>query len=202
MSESTSVHVQGLLDRLQRGDEAAREELLATVVRRLGAMVEKALRGFPGVGRWERTSDVVQNTLLRLNRALQGRTFASARELFGFAAMLSRRELVSLLRHYYGPQGPGTHHESQGGELGSSDHPASPAADHGRLEQWARFHEGVDDLPGEEREVFILAWYFELGQQEIARMLEVSERTVKRRWRAARLLLAERFGKGLLEERP
>jgi RNA polymerase sigma factor (sigma-70 family) len=199
MSESTSVHVQGLLARLQQGDEAAREELLAAAVRRLEAMVAKALRGFPGVRRWESTSDVVQHTLLRLNGALKGRSFASPREFFGFAAMLIRRELISLLRHYSGPQGMGAHHESVGGELGSADHPAAPAADHSRLEQWAKFHESIEDLPEKEREVLTLVWYHGLEQQEVAQVLEVSESTVKRRWRAARLSLAERFGGALLE---
>jgi RNA polymerase sigma-70 factor (ECF subfamily) len=199
MSESTSVRVQGLLDRLQRGDEAAREELLGTIVRRLEAMAHKALQRFPGVRRWEETPDVVQNTLLRVQRALQSQVPASAREFFGFAAMLIRRELITLLRHYYGPQGPGTHHDSQGGELGSSDHPAAPAAEPDRLEQWAQFHECIDGLPEEEREVFTLVWYHGLEQQEIAQLLVISESTVKRRWRAARLHLAERFGGTLLE---
>src|ERR1041384_6179500 len=100
MTEALSVHIQGLLDRLQSGDESARNELLDRMGRRLEAMAHKALQGFPGVRRWEQTVDVVQNTLLRLHRSLQSQVPATAREFFGFAAMLIRRELITLLRHY------------------------------------------------------------------------------------------------------
>jgi RNA polymerase sigma-70 factor (ECF subfamily) len=59
------------------------------------------------------------------------------------------------------------------------------------LEGWARFHEQVEALPGEEREVFNLLWYEGLSQGEVAALLGVGLRTVKRRWQKARLLLYE-----------
>jgi RNA polymerase sigma factor (sigma-70 family) len=199
MSESTSVRIQGWLDRLQAGDEAARAELLRGINHRLEAMVHKALRGFPGVARWEQTPDVVQNTLLRINQALQNQVPATVREFFGFATLLIRRELITLLKHYYGPQGLGAHHDSQGGEWSSSAHPADLGPDPERLAQWARFHECIDGLPAEEREVFSLVWYHNLEQHEVAQVLSMSPSTVKRRWRQARLHLAECFGGELLE---
>ena len=51
MSGSTSVRIQGWLDRLQAGDDGARAELIDGVCRRLKLMVRKALRRFPGVQR-------------------------------------------------------------------------------------------------------------------------------------------------------
>ncbi len=199
MSEETSVIVQKLLDRLREGDAAAGEELLGRIMRRLEAMVHKALQGFPGVRHREQTPDVLQNTLLRVHRSLQKQKFATSREFFGFAGMLIRRELITLLRHYHGPQGPGTHEQSPVGELSSSDHPAIPASDPARLEQWALFHESVDGFPEDVREVFALVWYHGLEQQDIAQVLGVSLKTVKRRWRQARVSLADRFGEALLE---
>jgi RNA polymerase sigma-70 factor (ECF subfamily) len=199
MSESNSVRLQGLLDRLQGGDEAARAELLAGIVRRLEAMAHKALRSFPGVHRWEQTSDVVQNTLLRVHKSLQQQVPGTVREFFGFAAMLMRRELITLLRHYHGPEGHGARHDSQGGEPGAADHHADPAPDPERLTQWARFPECIEGLPALEREVFTLVWYHNLEQLEVAQVLGVSESTVKRHWRQARLLLAERLGRDFLE---
>jgi RNA polymerase sigma-70 factor (ECF subfamily) len=162
-------------------------------------MARKALHGFPGVRRWEETADVVQNTLLRVHRALDRQVPATAREFLGFAAMLIRRELITLLRHHHGPEGHGAHHDSCGGAPGSGAHPADAAPAPDRLELWARFHECIDGLPDEEREVFALVWYHDLEQQEVARLLGISESTVKRRWRQARLALAERCGGTLLE---
>lgn len=49
--------------------------------------------------------------------------------------------------------------------------------------------EQVDKLPDEEREVFGLLWYEGLTQPEAASVLNVSLKTVKRRWQSARLLL-------------
>jgi RNA polymerase sigma-70 factor (ECF subfamily) len=61
--------------------------------------------------------------------------------------------------------------------------------DQDRLAFWTEFHSRVEGLPEEEREVFDLLWYQELSQAEAAGLLDVSERTIKRRWAAARLKL-------------
>jgi RNA polymerase sigma-70 factor (ECF subfamily) len=55
---------------------------------------------------------------------------------------------------------------------------------------WTEFHRQVDALPCEARETFDLLWYQGLTQAEAAEVLGVSEPTVKRRWRAARVQLA------------
>ena len=54
---------------------------------------------------------------------------------------------------------------------------------------WAEFHRQAELLPDEEREVFDLLWYQGLSQSEASELLQVSERTVKRRWQSARLYL-------------
>ncbi len=59
-----------------------------------------------------------------------------------------------------------------------------------RLAQWTEFHRQVESLPEVERDVFDLLWYAELTQQEAADCIGISVRSVKRRWRSARLLLA------------
>lgn len=58
-----------------------------------------------------------------------------------------------------------------------------------RLECWSRFHEAVQNLSEDMREVVELLWYHELSQQEAAEVLKVDESTVKRRWRDAKLKL-------------
>jgi RNA polymerase sigma factor (sigma-70 family) len=55
---------------------------------------------------------------------------------------------------------------------------------------WGDFHDKVEALPDEEREVVELLWYQDLPQHEAAEVLGVDPSTVKRRWRAARQKLA------------
>ena len=54
------------------------------------------------------------------------------------------------------------------------------------------FHQKVDvGIPEEERAVFSLLWYAGLTQGEAAQALDISERTLRRRWRSACVLLYE-----------
>ncbi|MFQ5732546.1 MAG: sigma factor-like helix-turn-helix DNA-binding protein, partial [Planctomycetaceae bacterium] len=115
------------------------------------------------------------------------------RHFFRLAAVLIRRELLDLSRHYYGPLGPGAHHASRGPEESTNRSPAENAPAHTfdpvRLGGWEDFHRQVGELPDDEREVFELLWYHELSQGEAAELLEVSRRTVIRRWQSACLHL-------------
>jgi RNA polymerase sigma-70 factor (ECF subfamily) len=49
----------------------------------------------------------------------------------------------------------------------------------------------VEHLPEQERQLVELLWYQGLEQQEVAKVLDVCERTVRRRWRSAKLRLYE-----------
>ena len=69
--------------------------------------------------------------------------------------------------------------------------------DPARLNAWTEFHRQVESLSDEEREVFNLIWYQGLTQAETATVLGVSERTVNRRWVAARLNLHRALGGNL-----
>jgi RNA polymerase sigma factor (sigma-70 family) len=195
---SQTVQIQACLDRLRGGDETARAELLACACERLRTLARKMLRGFPRVQRWEQTDDVLQNAALRLLRALQQIKVETPRKFFRLAAVNIRRELLDLGKHYYGPEGQGAHHGTWGpdGSATTADDsgPADPAdlsREPSRLAAWTEFHEQIGSLPDEEREVFDLLWYQGLSQAEAAELLGVSERTVKRRWQAARLKLHE-----------
>jgi RNA polymerase sigma-70 factor (ECF subfamily) len=196
-SSSQTLHTQAYLDRIRGGDEAARGELLASACERLRNLARKMLKGYPNVHRWEQTDDVLQNATLRLHRTLGQLPVGTPRDFFRLAALEIRRELLDLARHYYGPQGQGAHHATWGpgdsSTTRSDSGPASPdpAHDPARLAAWGEFHERIAALPDEEREVFDLLWYQGLSQAEAAGLLNVSERTVKRRWQGARLKLHE-----------
>src|SRR5262245_56428299 len=197
---SQTLHVQACLDRIRGGDEAARGELLGYACERLRNLARKMLKGYPNVRRWEQTDDVLQNAALRLHRTLQQLPVQTSLDFFRLAALNSRRALLDRSRHYYGPQGQGAHHATWGSGDSSSTGsdaglaPPDPTGDPTRLAAWGEFHEQIGALPDEERAVFDLLWYQGLSQAEAAELLNVSERTIKRRWQAARLRLHEALG--------
>jgi RNA polymerase sigma-70 factor (ECF subfamily) len=196
MCEDTNLFVSQCLGRLRSGDHTAREELLARTCDRLVAVTRKIKRDFAQVGRWEQTEDVFQNASLRLCRAMAHVEIKDSRHFFRLAAAQIRRELLDLVRHWHGPEGPGRHHmtqlasprgeESNGISLLDQKAESSDAQD---LLEWCEFHQQVERLPEECREVFDLLYYHGLSQEEAATALGVSSRTIKRRWRDARLAL-------------
>jgi RNA polymerase sigma-70 factor (ECF subfamily) len=192
---SQTLLIQAYLDRLRDGDEAARGELLECACERLRGLARKMLRSYPRVHRWEQTDDVLQNAALRLHRTLGEIALATPRDFFRLAALNIRRELLDLAKHYYGPLGHGAKHATlPPGESGTGVDPADRAdlsSEGSRLATWGEFHEQISALPEEEREVFDLLWYQGLSQAEAAQLLGVSQRTIKRRWQAARLRLHE-----------
>jgi RNA polymerase sigma factor (sigma-70 family) len=180
------------IDRLQTGDPEARDELLRHASERLRRLTRKMLKGFARLKRWEQTDDVLQNALLRLWNALRNVTPRSARDFYALAALQIRRELIDLARQYYGPTGVGANHASNADVHNSTSTPpilagkADSTLEPSRLAIWSEFHQRVDALPEEEREVFDLLWYQELTQAQAATLLGISEATLKRRWLAAR----------------
>ncbi len=190
-----TTQIQGWIDRLRAGDEAARKELLNCACERLTRLTRKMLRGFPRVKRWEQTDDVVQNAVMRLYQSLAKVKPATAADFFRLAAVSIRRELLDLAKHYYGPRGHGANYASLGvqRESKSEPHPGREPPDSSagpeNLAAWSEFHAQVEKLPDEERELFDLLWYQGLSQAEAGALLGISERTVKRRWASARLQL-------------
>jgi RNA polymerase sigma-70 factor (ECF subfamily) len=190
-----SEDLQPILDRLAQGDPQAREELITRSCERLRRLARKMLRCEPRVARWEQTDDLLQSALLRLHRSLEDVRPESVKGFIGLAATQMRRELVNLARHHYGPQGDAAHHASDdAGRAGGGGQPLHDQAEEvdgpSTLAEWETFHEKVKDLFEEEREVFDCLYYQELPQDEAARRLGVTERTVQRRWRSAKLNLA------------
>ena len=200
MNESTEAadRVAQCIAKLQAGDEFARGELLTLTCDRLLRLTRSILRDFPGVARWEQTEDVMQRASLRLYQALADVELSDPRHFFRLAALQIRRELIDLARHYQGPQGLGAKHQTQRVNSDGEDNPIAyepveVTGDPRRMAEWQEFHSRVEQLPDEDREVFDLLWYHELSQEQAAQMLDVSVRTVRRRWRSARLTLHDAF---------
>lgn len=200
MADDPTTELQGCLDRLRRGDPAARGELIAAACGRLGQLTRVMLRDYRRLRRWEQTDDVLQNALIRLDRALREVTPDSPLDFYRLATMQIRRELIDLARHHFGPEGPGALHATDAG--GTTDpgavhrayEPAESTHEPGRLASWTEFHRRVEGLPDEEREVFDLVWYQGLTHAEAAVLLGVSTKTVQRRWHSACLRLHHDLG--------
>jgi RNA polymerase sigma-70 factor (ECF subfamily) len=196
-SEGQTV-LQRLLEQLGPADEAtfarARDRLLEHANGQLEKLAHAMLRRYPRLRRWEQTGDVLQNAALRLHRALTQVRPASVRDFFALAATQIRRELIDLTRHHFGPLGDAAHHDTDpGAEAGDGfvDNARACGGEPSTLLDWADFHEKVERLPAAEREALDLLWYEGLTQKEAAAVLGVTEKTVKNRWRRAKLLLQE-----------
>jgi RNA polymerase sigma-70 factor (ECF subfamily) len=184
-----TTKLQDWLEVARRENTDVRNEVIAHACERLRALTHNMLRGYPRVRRWSETDDVLQNAMLRLHRSLAEVKPESPAEFYGLAAIQVRRELLDLARHYYGAEGLGSHHDTDNGRVAEAK--ADEHSEPETLERWTAFHEHVDQLPEEQREVVGLLWYEGLSQPEAAAVLEISLATLKRRWQAARLTLFE-----------
>jgi RNA polymerase sigma factor (sigma-70 family) len=189
MSDSTSRAsvLQQLLPLAVAGDESAVDALLRHCGERLTLLTRRMLGDFQRVRRWVETDDVLQNALVRLLAALKSVQPQTPREFFALASLQIRRELIDLARHFYGPQGIGAHHDSEP-PADSSDGGRDPVDDRQEpdsLARWSELHELIGKLPDEEREVVGALFYQGLTQPEAAELLNLSLRTVQRRWHDA-----------------
>ncbi|MGF1583385.1 MAG: sigma-70 family RNA polymerase sigma factor [Gemmataceae bacterium] len=182
------------LGRMRNGDDTARDELLRSVQERLEAQASAMLKKFPRVKRWEDTGDVLNAALVRLMRALEQVDPFCTRDFYALASTQIRRELLDLVRHYYGARGHGANYQSFPRGENARTPPEELLAtenDQEELMKWAAFHEAVEKLPIEEREVLSLIFYHGWTQAEIAEFFGVSRRTVMRRYANAAVNVRE-----------
>jgi RNA polymerase sigma-70 factor (ECF subfamily) len=189
--KTTELH--GWLDRVKAGDPKALDILLKRVASRLERLANKMLLRFPRVARWTDKDDVLQNASLRLIRALEDVRPVSMRAFYALASTQVRRELLDMTKSLYGPHGDAAHHISVDPNDSDARRKMDPAfpQDDPELERWCNFHEQVDNLPAEEREVVGLIFYQGWKQDEVAHMFGVHLRTVQRWWKSALRRLRE-----------
>lgn len=194
-----------LLDGLQQTDDQLRRDAVDTLLgiarARMQTLAHRMLRGFRGVRRWDDTDDVVQESLIRLHRAMETVTITDAKHFMALAAVQVRRQLLDLARHHASPSSFAANHDSDGGDglprVATAIDPVHAPPD--ALAAWTRFHEVVAGLPDEERQLFELVWYLGAEQADIAAILGCSTRTVRRRWEATKQRLVDRLGNALPE---
>ncbi|QDT59419.1 RNA polymerase sigma factor [Stieleria bergensis] len=184
MNPGHTTKLNDLLTLLRQGDtDAVRTELIEHSCQRLRLLAAKMLNRYPMVRRWEQTDDVFVELATRLHQTLEDVRPESARHFYNLAGQKVRWVLIEMARRHYGPLGVGRNHDT-GEQAETSSQPRN-------VSEWVAFHEAVENLPDEAREVFNLTWYEGLSQDEIGEVLGLSVRTVKRRWQAARCQLYE-----------
>lgn len=197
---SNTSDLQALLILAAEGDDNARGELIARAEQRLLSLTRRMLRNYSRLRRWEETNDVFQNAALRLYRSLADVRPESPNQFFGLATTQIRRSLLDLCRHHFGPQGEAGRHVSDVAVGGNdSAAPVGPitagrAAPDGKpetFENWARFHEAVEQLEDDQRVVFEAVWYGGASYEEAADCVGISKRTVIRRVQRARQVIRD-----------
>lgn len=177
-STFNSFHLNDCLQRWRDGEREAADELLRRTGARLEKLAKRMLRSFPNVRAVAETGDVLNSSLYRLLRSLRTMQPPTTRDFFNLAAVHIRRELLDLARRCKTrPRLPA--------ELPAAPESEPQAEAPADFDFWVRFHQLVDKLPVEEREVVGLVFYHGWKQAQIADLFGIDERTVRRRWQKA-----------------
>lgn len=174
-----------LLARVRDGDAAALDALFAELYPELRRLAHARLaRG--GRHTMLETTSLVHECYLKFAEA--GRLDVNDRAHFlAYAARAMRSIIVDYARHRMREKrGGDAAHQTLNTELIDG----LPAGD----EQIVRVHEALDELARRDArlvQVVEMRYFAGLSEQEIAASLGVTERTVRRDWEKARLLLAD-----------
>ncbi len=200
-----TLKLESLLERLRQGDEDARSQIIAHACERLRQLTHRMLAGYEQVRFREQTDDVLNAALMRLDKALRSVQPNSATHFFRLAALQIRRQLIDLTRRCRSLNV--TLPPNRLSEIETTRTKLAPVAglktetwNPSNVAEWHEFHLQVEQLPEKERETFELLWYQGLTQEEAAKILGVSRRTIIRRWRAACVLLYQKLN-GYLPEK-
>lgn len=182
--------IEPLLERLQQGDRSAMDELLPLVFEELRVLARSQRRRVGG-GETLRTTALVHEAYLKLRRS-KSLSPDSRRHFLHTAALAMRQILIDHARSQIAAR---NRHEAA--HLISADQPL-------QLLRQARLVLDVDAALSELEQtdarlatVVNYRYFAGYSEAEIADLLQVSERTVRRDWFKAKALLAEALGQGI-----
>lgn len=186
--DDQTAELQELIDRVNQGDDEARMQLIDHAyerLRRLSAVIlRKSFPRLKGAPTLVDTTDVADESAYRLYHALAEIRPATVRDFFRLAAQRIRWLLLDLARQ-----------ADRGGQQGLVDRqPVERYENAARSDPpavLAELYQQIEGLPGQEREVVDLLYFYGLSQAETATQLGVTERTVRRYWTVARVRLFE-----------
>ncbi len=190
----TMTDIEGLLDRLRRGDANARQALLERAHHRLeriaAALFQSDFRGLRGRGALD---SVVNEAWIGMMGALESTQPATAEGFFGLVFVKVRYSLLKMA-------GRQRRHDARrrGGPLDAGEPEALAAFDRPDMTDepvsvaiLAEFHQRVDKLPADEKRAFDLCYYGGFTQAQAARLMGLPPKQVSRLWIAATGRLAE-----------
>jgi RNA polymerase sigma factor (sigma-70 family) len=161
--------------------------------------ISKTLRKNPRIARWIHEEDVYQEVALRMIRACKTVDINDDKHFIHLMLLQLSRTIIDCHRKIFGPNGWATNLKTDPEAI----HQKSASSDqlirnHSRNEQpisaedWIDFHESIEKLLDErEQQVFMMLFYGNYTDIEVAQFLACSDRTVRRDWRNARIKLQE-----------
>ncbi len=191
----TTARIQSNLGRIADGEGRtfARDELLDSAIRRIRQMVRKEIARSPGVTRWEEEDDLVQEVLIRVDRAVQDAQPEHVGQFFLIVGQHVRWAAVDMIRKHFGSHGLGRNYRTN---VEPAAIAGQPVVNPDVQIDSVKLHEAVDRLDDELKDTWILHVYSGLRQEAIAELLKVSTKTVQRRIARAKLRLAEMLEPG------
>ena len=182
MQEFLTINERQLLQQLSNGDSAALQTIIQSYFPLLCGFAERYL---PDTSLAE---DIVQETFIKLWQ--HDTRFESLNGLKSFLFTLTKNGCLNLQRS----RGREGLRNAQFLEISEDEQPDSYYDEISRLNSIAAINEGIQQLPGKMREIFLLSYQEGLSNQEIARKLNISEKTVRNQKYNSLLILRNRFG--------
>lgn len=184
-----STAIGELIRTADTGDGAAADELFAALYQELHGLAERQLRRFG--------PDLTLGTTTLLHEAylnIAGReavAFPDRARFLAYASRAMRGLVIDYVRRRQAKKRGGEFHITLSGADGA---PAEAAAASGQLERLGEALETLTEVDRGLATLVDLHFFCGFPLVEIAAMREVSERTVQRDWRRARLLLYRTIG--------
>ena len=164
------------------GDPAAASTLFAALYRELHAIAERQLR-HGGAELTLGTTTLLHEAYLNIAQR-EGMQFASRAHFLGYAARAMRGLTIDYVRRRRAKKRGGEFHiTSSGAEAAGSDGSAEP------LEQLSAALDTLAESEPDLAQLVDLHFFCGFSFGEVAELQAVSERTIRRHWRNARLLL-------------
>lgn len=194
------------LDAWKAGDSQGRDRLLEWANHRLKALAHRIVRPNDRVRRFVDSDDVLQEALINMIRRFD-RPPETIDVFFARSGELIRRALIDFARKYYGPRGDGERMVSNVSPRSGSregfrlpDPNLSPCSQTLEDESYQALAVALESLPPADRDLVDLRYIHGMSQAETARLLGITDRTVRTRWARIRCQLNESLGSTEIEE--
>jgi RNA polymerase sigma-70 factor (ECF subfamily) len=182
---------------MMSGDAAAPNQILARAHQRVEKIVAKTFhKSYHRLRSHYDTASIVSETYMRLRSALESvQASAASRDapmnvadFFRLVASKTHQVCIDLVRKAQVRMKAVVVPAAKPGEesmVGVEQMAVSDETDTSLLALWGEFHESVNKLPDEQKEVFQMCFYLDMKRAEVAQVLGLHPKEASRRWLAA-----------------